>query len=206
MRPAGKIGGNIEHSSARNKHPCLRLTALATGNVLQRVDVETAVCEWFRAFFEVGRCVGATMNRSFKLTPSTVHETFSDETVVMNLTSGSYYSLCGTSSVIWTMLVDGATEWAMVRRIEADYAAGDDEVPRSIQEFLDLLVAENLLVSHVAQDLSQPLGTPLIPASVKAFTPPILEKFTDMEEMLLLDPIHEVDEEGWPMARKDREP
>jgi hypothetical protein len=144
------------------------------------------------------------MNRSFKLTPSTVHETFGDETVVMNLTSGSYYSLCGTSSVIWTMLVDGTTEQAMVQRIGTDYAAGDDEVSRSIQEFLDLLVTENLLVSDVTQDVSL-LVTSLIPASVKAFTPPTLDKFTDMEEMLLLDPIHEVDEEGWPTARKDHE-
>lgn len=123
----------------------------------------------------------------------------------MNLTSGSYYSLCGTSSVIWTMLVDGTTEQTMVQRIGADYAAGDNEVSRSIQEFLDLLVTENLLVSHVTQDVSQPLVTPPIPASVKAFAPPTLDKFTDMEEMLLLDPIHEVDEEGWPMARKDHQ-
>jgi hypothetical protein len=31
-----------------------------------------------------------------------------------------------------------------------------------------------------------------------AFEPPLLEKFTDMEDLLLLDPVHEVDGRGWP--------
>ena len=36
------------------------------------------------------------MIRSFKLKPSTVHERFGDETVILNLDSGSYYSAQGT--------------------------------------------------------------------------------------------------------------
>src|ERR1700722_11246756 len=131
------------------------------------------------------------MNRSFKLTPSTVHETFADESVVMNLASGSYYSLCGISSLMWTLLVDGATERALVRRIEAEYAADAGETSRSIGEFLDLLVDENLLIAEIADDIGVPVGKPIASAPLKAFTPPTFEKFTDMEDMLLLDPIHE---------------
>jgi hypothetical protein len=33
-----------------------------------------------------------------------------------------------------------------------------------------------------------------------SFEPPTLEHYTDMEYFLLLDPIHEVDESGWPHA------
>ena len=35
-------------------------------------------------------------------------------------------------------------------------------------------------------------------AALGAFAPPAFEKFTDMEELLLLDPIHEVGDTGWP--------
>jgi hypothetical protein len=35
------------------------------------------------------------------------------------------------------------------------------------------------------------------------FEPPILRTFEDMQDLLLLDPIHEVDEMGWPNAKKD---
>jgi hypothetical protein len=33
------------------------------------------------------------------------------------------------------------------------------------------------------------------------FVTPCLQKYTDMEELLLIDPIHEIDEVGWPSAR-----
>jgi hypothetical protein len=107
---------------------------------------------------------------------------------------------------MWTQLVDGATERALVRRIEAEYATDAGEAARSIGEFLDLLIGEDLLISEIADDIGVPVGEPITPALLKTFIPPTFEKFTDMEDMLLLDPIHEVDEEGWPMARKDHEP
>jgi hypothetical protein len=36
------------------------------------------------------------------------------------------------------------------------------------------------------------------PASRRPFDEPLVERFTDMQNLLLLDPIHEVTEEGWP--------
>ncbi len=36
-----------------------------------------------------------------------------------------------------------------------------------------------------------------------AFEAPKLEKFTDMQDLVLLDPVHEVDDVGWPAARPD---
>ncbi len=37
----------------------------------------------------------------------------------------------------------------------------------------------------------------------KSFCLPIIEKYTDLEELLLLDPIHEVDESGWPKQKSE---
>jgi hypothetical protein len=36
------------------------------------------------------------------------------------------------------------------------------------------------------------------------FTPPVLEVFADMRDLLLLDPIHDVAEVGWPTAKPSR--
>ena len=33
------------------------------------------------------------------------------------------------------------------------------------------------------------------------FEAPILNKYNDMQELLLLDPIHDVDEAGWPNTK-----
>jgi hypothetical protein len=35
-------------------------------------------------------------------------------------------------------------------------------------------------------------------ASGGSWAEPVLDKYTDMQELLLLDPIHEVDDAGWP--------
>ena len=46
--------------------------------------------------------------------------------------------------------------------------------------------------------------TPPPPNAVrKPYTAPAVQKYDDLEDLLLLDPIHEVDEAGWPVARAD---
>jgi hypothetical protein len=143
-----------------------------------------------------------TMIRSFKPRPSIVHERFGDETVIVNLDSGSYYSTQGLGSVIWGLVVDGVSDADILRRIDAEFNGDGDEIARTTASFLDQLVEESLVQ---AEDLADgggesASGEPL--ALDKTFSVPVLQKYTDMEEMLLLDPIHEVDEHGWPSARK----
>jgi hypothetical protein len=142
--------------------------------------------------------------RSFKLKPSTVHERFGDETVILNLDSGSYYSAQGTATAIWSLVSDGASEAAILRRMRAQYAGDDDEIASATAKFLDQLVTESLVepdnVVHSGDE--QEPSVDGAPGKADAFSLPLLQKYTDMEEMLLLDPIHEVDEQGWPSARR----
>jgi hypothetical protein len=68
------------------------------------------------------------------------------------------------------------------------------------------LLGEKLIIPRGAPDDSD--GPSLEPASAKSdcsepaqpvkFEKCELIKYTDMQELLLLDPIHEVDETGWP--------
>jgi hypothetical protein len=142
------------------------------------------------------------MIRSFKLKPWTVHEWFGDETVIMNLDSGNYYSAQGLSDFIWNLVCDGASEAGILRRIKAEFSGNGDEISRATAQFLDKLVDEALVeAQYVAEgDGVQVENNPAEPA--KVFSVPLLQKYTDMEEMLLLDPIHDVDEHGWPSTRK----
>jgi Coenzyme PQQ synthesis protein D (PqqD) len=144
------------------------------------------------------------MIRSFKLKPSTVHERFGDETVILNLDSGSYYSVQGTGTVIWSLVSDGASEAVILQRMRAEYAGNGDEVASATTKFLDQLVEESLVESDTIIDRGgeQPSTINGAPGQTQAFSLPLLQKYTDMEEMLLLDPIHEVDEHGWPSARR----
>ena len=61
---------------------------------------------------------------------------------------------------------------------------------------------ENIIITGVACSGDEAMinqGSQVnINTSQDDFTNPVLEKFTDMAELLLLDPIHEVDDSGWP--------
>jgi hypothetical protein len=141
------------------------------------------------------------VTRAFRLRATTVHERFGDESVIVNLDTGSYYSAQGTGDVIWTLVTEGASEAEILRRIAAEYIGDRDELSSATAKFLTEL-ADETLVDVVDEDVA---GTPtvdLIDRPTKVFAAPFLQKYTDMEELLQLDPIHEVDEIGWPSARK----
>jgi hypothetical protein len=141
------------------------------------------------------------MSRSFKLLPTTVHENFGEETVILNLGTGSYYSTEAAGGVIWSLALEGASEVGISARIKRVFSGDGDEISREVTRFLDRLLEEQLIgekpAAKVETDIFSEDAMP-----DKVFSIPPLQKFTDMEEMLLLDPIHEVDEHGWPSTRK----
>jgi hypothetical protein len=131
--------------------------------------------------------------------PSVVYEVFEEEVVVLDLESGSYFSLRGSAAWIFQAAAGGVSSGA----IAAACSRGDEsgKVADSVGAFLDSLVGEGLLVPRPETALPpQPPPPPQLPESAEPFAPPHFEKFTDMKDLLLLDPIHDVDETGWPRA------
>ncbi len=128
---------------------------------------------------------------------SVVHEKFGDETVIVNLDTGCYFSIDGAADMIWGLAIAGLSDAEILTRGDTAYTG--DRVRAETEAFLAKLVEEQL----VEPTDSAPAGTrPSPPDEPKVWASPALQKFTDMEEMLQLDPIHEVDEMGWPQAKK----
>lgn len=132
-----------------------------------------------------------------------VYETIEGETVIVDLKRGSYYSLVGAGSLVWQELAAGRTVDEILARLYREYDATPQEMESAVQEFFQTLARENLLAVTETDNTTPPVTaaptnhhTP-DPTKPK-FQPPRLQKFDDMQELLLLDPIHEVDETGWP--------
>jgi hypothetical protein len=89
-----------------------------------------------------------------------------------------------------------------LRQVESEFAGNRDEIARAVGTFLDQLLEEALVTCDTVDGGRGAPGASVNLASGKIFSVPLLQKYTDMEEMLLLDPIHEVDEQGWPSSRK----
>ena len=126
-----------------------------------------------------------------------VHETLEAETIVIDLQSGAYYSLTGFASMLFLRAMSGATKPELLEWAQASYPS-ESQVAEETSEFLDTLVTSGLCV--VTDDAPETFddtagqGTP--PADYHA---PLLQGYEDMAELLLLDPIHEVEPgTGWP--------
>ena len=138
-------------------------------------------------------------------TPTVTHETIDGEAVIINLDSGNYYSLVEVGSFIWGLVDQGASASEVQSLVLKTYQGNATDVDRGVQELLVQLQQENLIVpvdEAGALDLTEVL--PSNNGQEKPwFNPPSLHKYSDMQELLLLDPIHDVDDAGWPKPNPD---
>jgi hypothetical protein len=127
-----------------------------------------------------------------------VHETIDGETILIHMGTGTYYSVEGAGSDIWNLAAAGHPEPRIAELIAERYGADTDLVTRCVEELTAELVDEDLL--HPAHSgPKQAVELPVITAA--AFVEPILHKYTDMQEFMLVDPLHDVDvAAGWPHA------
>ena len=132
-----------------------------------------------------------------------MHETIDGETIIINVATGTYYSLDGVGSEIWRALELTASIDAIVDVLAGRYDAPRDTVAQATHALLDELQIEELVVPSEAngQRVDFTILEPIAPAG-SAFKSPKLEKHTDMQDLILLDPVHEIDpQQGWPQTK-----
>jgi hypothetical protein len=127
-----------------------------------------------------------------------VHEVFDEEVLVVNLDTGTYYSLLGTSAKIWHWLLGGASLAELLENLSAAYEGDAAQMATQTRDFIAQLVSDNLVV--ISGEAGVASGPPTRPDRKQPFMAPRLERFTDMQELLLLDPVHDVQDAGWPAA------
>jgi hypothetical protein len=144
-------------------------------------------------------------NQKFRVnTPTVTHETIDGEAVIINLDSGNYYSLVEAGSFIWSLVERGASMTEVQQLVQQSYQGNATEIDRGVQELLAQLQQENLIVPVDGADNLAELNLSFQNGHEKpSFSAPLLNKFSDMQELLLLDPIHDVDEAGWPKPVAD---
>ena len=146
------------------------------------------------------------MLTSFQVAPQVLREVIAGEVVIINMISGSYYSLTDVGTFVWEMLEQGFSQEAIVNTLLLQYDAELDTIETALMVLIESLVTENLLTSvMISEDRSlsnTELMTELNIEVKKSFIPPILGKYDDMQELLLVDPIHDVDESGWPNLKQ----
>jgi hypothetical protein len=79
-----------------------------------------------------------------------VAQTFDDETVIINLARGYYYSVTGTASRMWALLCGGFTVEETAGAIAQAYGVDRQKVGADVQGLLDKLLQNSLVVESDA--------------------------------------------------------
>ena len=125
-----------------------------------------------------------------------VHETIDGEAIIIDLASGNYFSLSGCGPQVWEMLAAGAGEAEIAAALETRFEAEPGAIGEAVSSLLGEL-RESRLIEADGEAPSAREATPN-GATRSAFDPPMFERYTDLKDYFLLDPIHEVSEAGWP--------
>ena len=136
--------------------------------------------------------------------PVVISEVIDGEAVIMHLGSGRYFSCQGTGGEIWSLIEKGTTEDRVVEHMGTRYAVEPEVLSAALSDFLSRLKEHELVREEAGgRAAGDPAGS--APDSTDqagaAFEPPTLNVYSDMEDLLLLDPIHDVDETGWPQPK-----
>lgn len=132
--------------------------------------------------------------------PNVVYEAFDEEIVAVNLDSGNYYSISRSGPKIWMDIADGSSSEEIVDRLASCYTGEQYAIVSEVEAFINRLLAEKLIVEafELPNGRTAPNGFALEKAPFEA---PVIENYSDMQDLLMLDPIHDVDPAGWPAAK-----
>jgi len=124
--------------------------------------------------------------------PDVIDDDFGGEAVVMHLGTGRYYSFNKPATQVWALMREPRL---------ADEVIATCANHHAVATFLADLVAEGLIITDDAVTAS--LIDPVDGITELTGTPSF-DEFDDMQDLLLLDPVHDVaiEGDGWPIQHK----
>lgn len=130
--------------------------------------------------------------------PNVISEVLDGESIILNMVSGKYYSIKDSGLFIWQAILSGSTREEVASALAKEFPAKMAEIEQEVCRLVDRFVEEELV-----RPSANAVPPEITAHALGEFSSPVLETYTDMQEMLLLDPIHEVEETGWPHKKAD---
>ena len=139
------------------------------------------------------------VNRYAVASDQIVSDAVDDEVVIVNLETGAYYSLEGTGSDIWRYLTAGHSVDQVASLVQAGYEIDLTTAATNVASIAEGLLHEGLIAPRGDDVAAEPMPQ-VDDGERRPFKAAELAKFDDMEGLLLLDPVHDVADTGWPNA------
>ena len=136
--------------------------------------------------------------------PYAVSEIIDGEAIVVNLKTGCYYSIGKVGAIIWDCIMKHLDSAETAKQIAKLFDVKEEIARREIGVFTQELIKESLVITEEnASSTPKKDREDQNPTAQKlVYETPKLVKFEDMQDLLLLDPVHEVHEQqGWPWKK-----
>lgn len=139
------------------------------------------------------------MNQRIRIIEAVSHERLDDEVIAIDLETGAYFAFDGPAADCWTIAVAGGSVDDIVVALTARYDVSSDTAAADAASFLESLVESG--IARVEPEGSSPNAQPAFAdfATRLPYTTPVVDRYEDLATLLLIDPIHEVDDAGWPL-------
>lgn len=138
------------------------------------------------------------LNKTFKINESkAISETIDGETIIINLETGFYYSVNQTATIIWNEIQKNNPIKNVSQYFLNHYEVDTGTAEKSVAEIISLFLKDDLILeldSAVTENIQEP-KTGIVK---QMFIMPRIERYDDMARALRSDPVHDVNEEGWP--------
>ena len=136
-----------------------------------------------------------------------IFEKFDYEIILINLENGNYFSIQQVAQIIWELIEKGLDRSSVISTIAKTYNTTFEKIENDLTEFFEELLKESLIsITEFANNVfDSNVKDETIEKQNKPYSKPVLEIYKDMQDLILLDPIHEVDDTGWPNIKDKTE-
>ena len=131
--------------------------------------------------------------------PNVVAESFGSESVIVNLEKGTYFSLDEFATVLWNLICThmalGAISTLLIQKFPQNQSEGTHE----FKQFFEVLIEHQLIKEYSEGSVVREYVFPQI-----QYSKPVITVHNDLQDILLLDPVHDVNKEGWPVHLEEK--
>ncbi|MBN1623158.1 MAG: PqqD family protein [Clostridia bacterium] len=123
--------------------------------------------------------------------------------IVLNFDTGAYYSFNSLASVVFRDLIAGYEKNEIIQALEQFAPAA--EVAQQLGILIDKLLEKELIVSLAESQAPKEAMSFYNESLLEDGFSLHIDEFMDVADLLLMDPIHEVDPDvGWPQIRPEK--
>ena len=125
-------------------------------------------------------------------------ERLDGETILINFDSGEYFSFRGSAAdILW--LIDMGVDrshWSVILASAFPNLLFDHEIALQVEDFLQHLLEANVIIASSTGGI----GDVTLPDDYKrdTWSRPTVDAINDLADLLVIDPIHDVGDDGWP--------